>query len=68
MIVIDNEMSVYKYMFKYLISNSTNMSNFYPLKTQLQVGENVNYLSLRVNHSTAKLFNLNLHSLEVVSR
>ena len=38
-------------IFKYLVSNWTNMSNFHPLEvvgrgseTQLQVGENLNYL------------------------
>ena len=38
-------------IYKYLVSNETNMSNFHPLEVvgrgsdaQLQVGENLNYL------------------------
>ena len=48
---------------------------FHPLKvvgrgseTQLQVDENLNYSIQQFNPLTAKLFNLNFHPLEVVSR
>ena len=53
------------------------MSNFHSLEvvgrgseTQLQVRENLNYSinAVRVNPLTAKLFKLNFHPLEVVSR